>query len=211
MLLTLVLFAASCAGQTVFDFENAASGQIPAGWTAAVTHGEGNQPATWTVLTDSTSNGGPRVLALTDPGQAGKKTFNLCWTQKALLENGTVSMDYRSHGGKTEQGAGLLWRVQDADNYYVAWDNPYTRLLQVMVVANGRRIALRSMKHVEIPLDQWHTLTVRCAGRSITVFLNGEKKLELTDDTILKPGGAGVWAPADAVTSFDKLIVQPEK
>jgi hypothetical protein len=51
--------------------------------------------------------------------------------------------------------------------------------------------------------NQWHTLKVEFAGKSIRVALDGKIYIEQEDDHISGSGAVGVWTKADSVTEFD--------
>ncbi|MHC4090768.1 MAG: family 16 glycoside hydrolase, partial [Planctomycetota bacterium] len=60
---------------------------------------------------------------------------------------------------------------------------------------------------------KWHTIKIEHRGNHIRCHLNGQKLLDVKDDTFAEAGGIGLWTKADAVTSFDDLAVTqaPEK
>jgi hypothetical protein len=45
-----------------------------------------------------------------------------------------VSVAVRADGGEVDQGGGPMWRVQDADNYYVCRFNPLESNFRVYFV-----------------------------------------------------------------------------
>ena len=51
--------------------------------------------------------------------------------------------------------------------------------------------------------NQWHTLKVEFAGKSIRVALDGKVYIEQEDDHITGSGAVGLWTKADSVTAFD--------
>jgi hypothetical protein len=98
-----------------------------------------------------------------------------------------------------------MWRVQDADDYYLCRVNPLESNFRVYVVEKGVR---RQLATATAGLsDGWHRIEVEHVGERITCWLDGEKLLEASDATIPAPGGVGLWTKADARTSFDDLVV----
>jgi len=62
---------------------------------------------------------------------------------------------------------------------------------------------------VKVDPAAWHTIRIHHKGANIEGFLDDRKLLDVEDTTIPEPGGVGVWAKADARTSFDDLTIEP--
>ena len=115
-----------------------------------------------------------------------------------------------------EKGGGIIWRVQDRDNYYGVRTNyalDSQNSVGLYCTVNGDRIWKAYAHDVSLSVGKWHTLKVVHRGAVIQVYLDGKKLLEATHDNspLTKPGGVGVWTKGDAVTSFDELRVKPSK
>ncbi len=203
----LVLAATGLATVPVtVDFEDVAVGEVPAGWTVASTHPRGPLAA-WAVTAGVPGAG--RVLGVTPaPGVSGR-TFNLCWTDGIRFRDGEITVRVRAVSGKEDQGGGPMWRVQDADNYYVARYNPLERNFRVYVVANGHRRMLDGASGLRIPAGRWFTIRIVQDGNHIQGFLDGTGLLDVRDGTFPEEGGVGLWTKADAATLFDDLVVRP--
>lgn len=190
-----------------WTFEDAASGSVPAGWKIEATNPSG-QGAQWSVQQDQSAPSGRRVLALTNTRGATGSTFNLAWTDEEVLQDGTIEVKVKAGTGREDQGGGPVWRVQDKDNYYVARWNPLEDNFRVYYVKNGNRDRIASA-NVQLSPEEWQTITIRHDGQRIEASMNGERLIEVTDDTFSEAGGVGVWTKADAATSFDDLSVSP--
>jgi hypothetical protein len=114
----------------------------------------------------------------------------------------------KSIRGEIDQGGGVVWRYQDANNYYIARYNPLESNYRVYKVVDGKRTQLDTKEEIELPEGRWHTLQIRHAGEQIECSLNGKKLLEAKDATFTKPGKIGLWTKADAETHFDGLKVR---
>lgn len=190
-------------------FEKVKPGALPRGWKVAATHPEG-APNPWEVREDAHAAKGKHVLALPATPRFANGTFNLCWTDKAPFTDGTITVRVRADAGEVDRGGGPVWRMKDADNYYVARWNPLEDNFRVYVVKEGRRKQLASAE-VEAGPKQWHTIRVRHEGEQITCYLDGKALLHATDATFTEAGGVGVWTKADAASSFDTFIVRPRQ
>jgi hypothetical protein len=180
-----------------------------ADWRAASTGGSG-PTATWQAHADGAAVSAPNVLALTAPNHRAEDRFNLYWTAERSIADGRVAVAVRADGGVVDQGGGPMWRVQDANNYYVCRFNPLESNFRVYVVKDGVRRQLATAL-VEGKAGEWHRLEATFAGDRITCAMNGKVLLEARDATIAAAGGVGLWTKADACTSFDDLVVAPAK
>ncbi|PYK87838.1 MAG: hypothetical protein DME40_13670, partial [Verrucomicrobia bacterium] len=55
--------------------------------------------------------------------QSGAATFPVCIKNDTNLTDGFVEVKFKPVAGKEDQAGGVIWRVQDANNYYVARAN----------------------------------------------------------------------------------------
>ena len=120
--------------------------------------------------------------------------------------NGNISVKFRANSGEGDQGGGIMWRVQDADNYYVVRFNPLEDNLRVYYVKNGNRSMLKG-ENIHLDGEKWHTLKVLQRGAHYTVYLDGKKRLQGSARIFRRAGGVGVWTKADALSSFDDLEI----
>lgn len=190
--------------EQLWTFDDVPVGQLPRGWRVEETHPDG-PPATWEVIEDNTAPSGGHALALTKTSHSGE-TFNLCWTDKVYFMNGGIEVRMRPNAGREDQGGGIIWRVQDKNNYYVCRFNPLENNFRVYFVRDGKRRLLAS-KNVRVPPIGWHSVKILHWENRIKGFLNGEPLLEVTDSTISRPGGVGLWTKADAQSAFDDFRV----
>ena len=185
--------ATAAIGETA-NFNVAAVGSLPAGWTAGVT---GKGASRWTIEADATAPSPPNVLK-----QSGRGDFPWCVMRDAQLANGFVEVKFKPLAGREDQAGGVVWRWKDGDNYYVARANALENNVSLYYTQNGRRITI---KYVDAPVagNQWHTLRVEFAGTRISEALDGKRYIELEDTHIAGAGAVGVWTKADSVTVFD--------
>src|SRR5436309_1854997 len=151
------------------NFDNAPLGQPPAGWTATRT-GSGN--AKWTIEKDDTAPSKPNVLK-----QSGVGTYPLCFKDDTSIKDGVVEVKFKPISGKEDQAGGVVWRLKDANNYYVARANALEDNVTIYDTSNGRRTE-RKRASMKVASNQWHTLRVDFLGSHFTVTLDGKKALE---------------------------------
>src|SRR5262245_44068171 len=104
-----------------FKFGKDDTGKVPAGWTADRTgKGEGS---VWKVTADGTAPSKTGyVLAQTAQGPSA--LFNLCVADDTKYKDLEATVAFKAVAGKIDQGGGIVWRYQDANNYYIARYNP---------------------------------------------------------------------------------------
>ena len=208
----VAIVAATCAtayGQTRrIDFEQDTVGQAPKGFMFGHTRKTGT-PGRWMVQEDK----GGRFLAQLDT-DATRNRFPTAVLGDVSGTDVDVSVRFRPVSGRVDQAAGLVWRYQDEDNYYIVRANALEDNVVLYKVQNGQRTDLPVKgegrtygKPAEVPLGQWSTLRVVATGGRFAVYLNGAKLYEVEDATFKGAGRIGVWTKADSVTHFDDLTV----
>lgn len=198
-LCAMVAMAEAPRKASKWDFEDAAVGKLPKGWSAAKTgDAEGS---VWKVVEDTTAPKGSKVLA--QAAESPGFLFNLCVADDTDFKDVEVSASFKAVKGKTDQGGGLVWRYLDANNYYVVRMNPLEDNFRLFKVVNGKRTQIASKDNLEVPAETWHAMTVTMKGDQIECALDGKKYLEAKDGTFTKAGRVGLWTKADAQTYFD--------
>ena len=206
----LVIFFALATTSTaqVINFDSAQPGTLPPGWTQAMTH-NGGAPK-WEVLKDNSAPSKPNVLAQTSNDPTDGR-FPLAILDKANVKDGELSVKFKPISGRVDQGAGIVWRYRDPNNYYIVRANALENNVVLYKVQDGRRSSLApkgtpprtyGMKH-KVPSQAWSTLRVTFSGPLFTVYFNGEKLFDVEDSTFTDPGKVGLWTKADSVIYFD--------
>jgi hypothetical protein len=176
-------------------------GKVPAGWKADKTgDGEGS---VWKVVADETAPS-KSGYALAQTAEGPNALFNLCVLDDTKFKDVEASVEFKAVKGKLDQGGGIVWRYQDANNYYLARMNPLEDNFRVYKVIDGKRTQFENFE-IKVPAGEWHTLKIKQEGEHIECFLDGKKCLDHKDDSITKAGKVGLWTKADAHTHFDNF------
>jgi hypothetical protein len=145
-----------------------------------------------------------------------KSSYPLCLRNTPSLLNGFVEVKFKTLGGTIDQAAGIVFRAQDATDYYICRANALEDNVVLYTVEDGKRKALDILGRqggygveVKVPPAQWHTLRVEFTDARFKVFLNGQPLFEVQDSTFTKPGRVGLWTKADSVTAFDDFCCGP--
>ncbi len=191
----MTMVTAFASAETV-NFDDMKTGTAPAGWTATQT---GSGSAKWSVEKDESAPSKPNVLK-----QSGAATFPVCIKNDTNLTDGFVEVKFKPVAGKEDQAGGVIWRVQDANNYYVARANALEDNVTIYHTINGKRVAFKNI-NTKVMSGVWHTLRVDFAGNKFSVTFDGNKVIEATDGSFANAGKVGVWTKADSVTEFDNF------
>ena len=178
-----------------------------------MTH-EGGAPK-WEIVADSTAPSRPHVLAQTSTDPTSGR-FPLAILERVQLQDGSVRVRFKPVAGSRDQAAGIVWRYTDPNNYYLVRANALEDNVVLYKVEGGKRISLApkgtptktyGVKH-SVPRQTWSTLQVTFATGRFEVFFNGEKVMEVEDETFRAAGKVGLWTKADSVTYFDDFEVR---
>ncbi len=199
-------------GKTVlYNFDQDAAGSLPAKFSDALT-GKGKK-GEWAIKADSTAPSAPNVFAQTSADKT-KDRFPLAVADEGSFRDLDLSVKFKPVSGKVDRAAGLVWRLKDANNYYIARANALEGNVVLYKVENGRRTDLPVKgegrtygKKATVPANQWSELRVVQKGNLAEVYLNGAKLFEVEDETFKEAGKIGLWTKADSVTYFDDLRV----
>jgi hypothetical protein len=118
-----------------------------------------------------------------------------------------MSTRFKPISGRVDQAAGLIFRVQDRDNYYILRANALENNVNFYIWRGGRRSNLRD-GNVQVPSGRWQELRLEVQANRFRGFLDGQLVVEATDDTF-RSGGVGLWTKADSVTCFDDVTAEP--
>src|SRR5216117_1106889 len=113
------------------NFDDMKSGAPPLGWMATQT---GSGRANWSVEKDGSAPSKPNVLK-----QSGQATFPVCFKNNTSIKDGFVEVKFKPIAGKEDQAGGVIWRLQDANNYYIARANATLRFITLSKASGLRR------------------------------------------------------------------------
>lgn len=187
----------------VYNFDGDAAGQMPGKFHEALT-GEGAKPG-WVVNADPSAPSQPNVIAQLSNDKTDYR-FPVAIADEGSFQDLDLSVKFKAVSGNIDRAAGLVFRLKDANNYYVVRANALEGNCRLYHVVAGKRQQFAGA-NFNIRSDEWHELRVECIGNKITCYYDGEMKIESTDDTFKEAGKIGLWTKADSVTYFDELRV----
>ena len=210
-LLPILLFAGSVLHAATINFGSDTPGAVPQGWSVNMTH-PGGAPK-WEVVADRTAPSKKGyVVGQTSKDQTDGR-FPLLIYDNSNLKDGELSVAFKAISGRVDQGAGLVWRFRDPNNYYVTRANALEDNVVLYKVEKGERIPLAPVRQPSntyglphhVPTAVWNILRVTFKGSLFTVYINGEKMFDVDDKTFADAGKVGLWTKSDSVISFDNF------
>jgi hypothetical protein len=154
----------------------------------------------WVVRPEQDAPSPPNVLCQT----AAAPFPALCLSDRVYTDV-EVSVYFKPVAGQEDQAAGIIFRVQDGDNYYIFRANALENNVMFFRYASGRRSILKRSS-VSVPSGKWQELKVEVVGQHFRGFLDGSLVAEVTDGSY-QAGKVGLWTKADSVTCFDNVRV----
>jgi len=188
----------------VFDFEGDPPGAPPAGFEFGRT-GQG-APGHWVVQAEEGAPSGAHVLVQTDT-DATDYRFPVAYAGPELADL-RLSVRCRPVAGRVDQGCGLVFRLKDANNYYVARANALEDNVRLYHVVDGKRRQFAGWNG-KVASGAWHELAIEARGDRFQVFFDGVRVIEAKDGTFAGAGKFGVWTKADSLIHFDDLTATP--
>ena len=192
-----------CHAQTI-NFDRSQPGSVPDGWTIGMTHA-GPAPK-WEVLKDQSAPSPPNVFAQTSTDRTAGR-FPLAIWDRASLKDGTLTVKFKAISGTVDQGAGLVWRYRDANNYYIVRANALEDNVRFYRVVKGQREQLEGA-NIKVTANEWHQLGLRAEGERFTITFDGKQLFTATDRTFTAAGKVALWTKADSVTRFDRIEIK---
>ena len=188
----------------VWSFDHDTEGKPPDGFTTALT-GQGT-PGQWVVMKEATAPSQPKVLAQTSQDKTDYR-FPIAIAEGTSYKDVALSVRFKAISGRVDQGAGLVFRLKDKDNYYVARANALENNFRLYHVVNGKRIQFAGADFKVSP-QEWHEIKIEARGDEFKCYYDEQLKFGARDSTFKDAGKVGVWTKADSVIYFDDLTVK---
>ncbi len=205
LLATAVAASADEKAAITFSFDSERANEAPPGFEFGRT-GNGAL-GKWVVKADKSAPSAPNVLAQTDTDDTDYR-FPIAFTGPALKDL-HLSVKCKPVSGSVDQGCGLVFRLKDADNYYVTRANALENNVRLYHVVKGKRIQFAGWNG-KVTSGVWHELAVDAQADHFQVFYDRNKVIDAHDKTFSDAGKFGLWTKADSVIYFDDLTVTPK-
>jgi len=187
-----------------WNFESDTVGKPPAGFSFGRT-GKGAE-GQWVVRAEADAPSKPNVLAQVSTDDTDYR-FPVAFTGPEMKDL-RLSVKCKPVSGKVDQGCGLVFRLKDADNYYIVRANALEDNVRLYHVVKGNRRQFAGWNG-KVASGVWHDLAVEAKGDHFQVFFDNKKIIDAQDKTLPEAGKVGLWTKADSVIYFDNLTATP--
>ncbi len=178
-----------------WNFDAEPVGKVPAGIQVF--------SGAWAVRTEADAPSRPNALC-----QTGTAQYPAISLSDKIFTDVVVSTSFKPISGNSDRAAGIIFRIQDSDNYYILRANALEDNINIYKYVGGSRHVVQEGS-AKVPSGTWQELRVEVKGNTIRGFLNGKLVVEAHDDTF-KAGKVGLWTKADSVTCFDNVKATAE-
>jgi hypothetical protein len=218
---TAWLMLATCsvllsAAERQFDFSSTKPGTLPEGWKPELA-GVG-KPGDWRVVEEEVpptleplSPQAPRltrkaVIAQMAPSNEDER-FPLLIHTAERFGDFTFTARFQINGGSFEQIAGLVFRHQDAKNFYVVRASALGNNLRFYKFVAGER-SVPIGPSISFQKGKWYELAVRAEGNQIEVLLDGTNAFPTLTDNSFNAGHIGFITKSDTTALFADVNIR---
>ena len=207
--------AAAFGAEIKIDFSGFADGSAPTNFHRALAGG--GQPGDWKIVMDEIP---PLLAPLSDKAPVETKRAVLAQTSQDMTDerfpmfiyDGDTFKDFQFTtrfkiiSGVAEQMAGVVFRFQNASNFYVVRASVLGHNVRFYKVVDGIR-ADPIGPQLDITNGVWHTLSVGCQGNQLTFWFDGKLVMPPLQDNTFAEGKIGFWTKSDAVSYFSDPVI----
>jgi Domain of Unknown Function (DUF1080) len=186
-----------------YNFDSEKAGDMPSKFHGIRT-GPG-APGQWVVVPEPSAPSRPNVVAQNSADPTDLRLVLLVGDEGSFKDF-DLSVKFKTVSGEVDRIGGLVFRLKDANNYYVAQVNALEDKYRLYHVVAGKKHPFAGANFA-VSSGEWHELRVECIGDKIICYFDRVKKIEATDETFRDAGKVGIWTKADSVTYFDDLRV----
>ena len=210
-----VLIGSVHAAEMRFNFGDYPTGDAPTNYQSLLV-GDG-RPATWKILMDETpsafapltskaaNHASHAVMAQTSMDGSDER-FPILLLSGEIFRSFKFTTRFKMVDGLTEQMAGVVFRFQNASNYYYVRASALGKNVRFYKIVNGVRSNPIGV-NVDLGPGVWHTLAVQCEGNKISIFLDEKPIIPTLGDNSFTEGRLGFMTKSDAVSYFTDAAV----
>jgi len=216
--LCLALAVSASGAEIKIAFSDFTASQSPTNFHNALA-GTG-QPGDWKIVTDESPSAFTPLMPGTAPAARAVRRPVLAQLSQdpadehfpMFIYDGQVFKDFKLTvpfkivSGAAEQMAGVVFRFQNASNFYVLRASALGRNVRFYKVVNGIRSDPIGPA-LDIATNTWHTLAVQCLGNQITCWLDDKPLTATMNDSSFSAGKIGFWTKSDAVSYFGDTTI----
>jgi 3-keto-disaccharide hydrolase len=200
------------------NFSDFAMGESPTNFHSALA-GTG-QPGDWEIVTDESPSAFEPLMPQITPTapmirrhvlaqlsrDPASEHFPMFIYDGEKFKNFKLTTEFKIISGAAEQMAGVVFRYQNASNFYVLRASALGHNVRFYKVVGGLR-ANPIGPVLTVTTNIWHTLAVQCLGDQITCWFDGKLLMPTLHDSSFDSGEIGFWTMSDAVSYFGDTTI----
>jgi hypothetical protein len=216
--LWLALAVSASGAEIKINFSDFAGGQSPTNFHNALA-GAG-QPGDWKIVTDEAPSAfTPLMPEITATARTVRRPvlaqlsqdptdehFPMLIYDGETFKSFKLTVPFKIVSGVAEQMAGVVFRFQNASNFYVVRVSALGRNLRFYKVVDGIRSDPIGPA-LDIATNTWHTLGVQCDGNQIICALDDKPVMPALNDSSFSSGKIGFWTKSDAVSYYGDTTI----
>jgi len=209
----------ACGAEIEINFDNYTAGQTPTNFTSALAGG--GAPGEWKIVEDAAPSAfAPLMPQLTPTPSVARRPvlaqlnpdpndgrFPMFIYDGQTFKDFTLTAQFKIVSGVLEQMAGIVFRYQNASNFYVFRASALGHNVRFYKVVNGGFVDPSPPFGMNISTNAWHTLTIQCEGNQINCSLDNTIMPSIQTPMTFDTGKIGFWTMADSLTYFDSLTI----
>jgi hypothetical protein len=114
--------------------------------------------------------------------QSGNAEYPALSQSAAIYTDLVLAVRFKPISGRTDQAAGLIFGVQDKDNFYILRATALEGNVNYYKYTGGRRRSIKEDSG-KVESGRWQDLGAEVAGNRLRGFLNDQVVVEAIDDT----------------------------
>lgn len=204
LIVVLLLSLVSCGGSPTITYTSAAPSAAPVTWdfdgSERLPEGAEVFAGQWVVRSEAGAPSRPNALC-----QVGNAQFPAILLPSMVYGDLTATARFKPISGREDQAAGIIFRVQGKDDYYILRANALEGNVNLYRYVGGARSVIKEAA-AAVAVGTWYELRIEATGDRLRGFLDGKLVVESSDATF-KAGRVGLWTKADSVSCFDDVTV----
>ena len=166
----------------------------------------GSGRGTWIVKSDESAPSKPNVLAKLSSNNTESSYHMQIMPDVESTSDVKSSVQFKIISGEKERAAGLVFRFQDPNHYFVLAADAINNRFS-LCRTEPERIVCTQDKNANVTTDQWHTIMAQVSAQGIAGYLDGKLLIQRYDQHYMS-GKVGLWTKGDSKAYFDDLKME---
>jgi hypothetical protein len=185
-----------------WNFDSYQENSVPDGFLS--THVGSGERGTWIVRSDDSTISKPNVLAQLSRNYT-ESSYSMLIVPDLAYSSFKASVKFKIISGEKEQSAGLIFRFQGKDHYFVLVADAVNDRFSLCRAEPDKLICTQDV-NADIATNQWYTITAHVSLQGIAGYLDDQLLIQRYDKHYTS-GQIGLWTKGDSEAYFDDLKI----